>query len=125
GISGVDQRIGEMNVHNALSGFAAEELSLFRSKLDSIAEAYGSHGQERRFQRVVTVAGLEQISPDSRIDIEKVLKIRSEAEAFEFRSWLTDIDKLSDSDIHDRVASFNARLGMAAQRWPGKAIRLL
>jgi hypothetical protein len=125
GISGLDQRLGEMKAHNALSGFTAEEVPLFSEKLDSIVEAVCSHGQERRFQRVVAVAGLPGVSEDSQIDIERVLKIRNQPEAFEFRAWLTDIDKFSDSEIQERIASLNAKLGLAAQTGTGKVLRLL
>jgi hypothetical protein len=61
GVSGVDQRLGEMKAHCALSGFVSEEVPLFRSKLDSITEAVGSHSQEQRFQRVITLVGLPDI----------------------------------------------------------------
>lgn len=125
GISGLDQRIGEMDAHNALSGFAAEELPLFRTKLGSIFDAYGSHRQEKRFERVLSVAGLAKVLPDSQIDIERVLSIRGEPEAVEFRAWLADIDKLTDSELSQRVAGINARLGLAAQRPAGKALRFL
>jgi len=53
GVSGVDQRLGEMKAHCALSGFTPEEVPLFQSKLDSIAAAVSSHSQERRFQRAI------------------------------------------------------------------------
>jgi len=43
----------------------------------------------------------------------------------EFRGWLADIDKLSDSEVSDRVASLNAKLGLAIQTRTGKALRLL
>lgn len=125
GVSGVDQRLGEMKTHYALSGFASEELPLFQSKLDSIAEAVSSHSQERRFRRVITISGLPEIPSDSRIDAEKLLKIRGEPEAQEFRGWLAGIENVSDAELRQRVASLNAKLGLAAQTWTGKAIRLL
>ncbi|HXN24597.1 MAG TPA: hypothetical protein VOA41_17815 [Candidatus Dormibacteraeota bacterium] len=125
GISGVDQRLGEMKAHTALSGFTDEELPLFRSKLDSLAEADSSQGSERRFRRVVAVAGLPEISGGSRINIEKVLKIRSQPEALEFRAWSADIDRLSDSEIQERISSFNVKLGLAAQTGTGKVLRFL
>jgi hypothetical protein len=124
GISGVDQRLGEMNVHTALSGFTADELPLFRSKLDSLAEAVGSQRAERRFQRVIALAGLPEISADSRVDIERVLSIRDEPESLEFRAWLSSIDTLSDSEIRRRISSFNTKLGLAAQTTSGKLLRL-
>lgn len=125
GVSGVDQRLGEMKAHTALSGFTDEQLPLFRSKLDSLAEALSSRGPEQRFHRVVAVAGLPEISADSRIDIEKVLKIRCQPEALEFRAWLADMDKLSDSEIQRRISSFTAKLGLAAQRGTGRVLRFL
>ncbi len=125
GISGVDQRLGEMKAHFALSGFTAEELPLFRSKLDSLAEAVGSQGQEQRFQRVIAIAGLPEISANSQLNIERVLEIRNEPEALEFRSWLMGIDKYTDAEMRDRLDGFNAKLGLAAQTTTGKMIRLL
>jgi hypothetical protein len=125
GIGGVDQRLGEMKVHTALSGFTDEELPLFRSKLDCLAEAHGSQGPERRFRRVIEVAGLPEVSAGCRIDIEKVLEIRSQPEALEFRAWLADIDKLSESEVRQRISSFNTKLGLAAQTTAGKLLRLL
>lgn len=124
-ISEVDQRIGEMKAHTALSGFTEKELPLFRTKLDSLAEPLRSQNQEQRFQRVVSVAGLTEISPDSHIDIERVLKIRSEPDGLEFRAWLTDIDKYSDAEIRERLNSFNAKLGLALGSATGKALRFL
>ncbi len=125
GISGLTQRIGEMKAHAALSGFTENELPLFRAKFDSLADALGSEKQEERLLRVISIGGLPDIAPDQRIDMEKLLQIRSEPEALEFRGWLADIDKLSDSEIMDRVASLNARVGLAVQSTMGRALRLL
>jgi hypothetical protein len=125
GISGVDQRLGEMKAHTALAGFTDEELPLFRNKVDHLAEAISSQGPERRFQRVITVAGLPEVSAGPRIDIEKVLEIRSQPEALEFRAWLADIDKFSDSEIQQRISSFKVKLGLAAQTVAGKSVRFL
>jgi hypothetical protein len=125
GVAGVNQCIGEMQAHTALSGFTAEELPLFRTKLDSLADAHGSANQESRFQRLVTVGGLREISADSRIDIDKLLKIREEPETLELRSWLTDLDKYDETGIKERLNSFNSKLGLAVQTATGKTIRFL
>jgi hypothetical protein len=125
GMAGVNQCIGEMKAHNALSGFTDEEMPLFRTKLDILADAYASKNQERRFQRLVILEALPNISADSRIDIEKLLRIRDEPEALEFRSWLTNLDRYSDAEIRERLTSLNSKLGIAAQSTVGKSIRLL
>jgi hypothetical protein len=125
GISGVDQRLGEMKAHTALSGFTAEELPLFRGKIDSLAEIASSHVQEQNFQRVLSIVGLPEIPSDSKINVLKLLEIRNEPEAGEFRAWMTDVNKFSDGEIRERVASFNAKLGLAVQTTTGKALRFL
>jgi hypothetical protein len=124
GISGMFQRIGEMKAHVALSGFTKEELPLFRAKLGSFTDAIGSWKHESRFQRVISLTGLPEIARGQRIDIQRVLQIRDEPEAIEFRGWLADIDKLQDREIKDRIASLNARIGLVLQRGTGKAVRL-
>jgi hypothetical protein len=124
GIAGVDQRLGEMNAHNALSGFTLEEVPLFSSKLASLAEAVSSQRTEERFQRVVAIAGLSDVVPDCQIDAEKLLEIRNQPEAMEFRAWLSGIDKFSDSEISELVASLNSKIGLLAQTTVGKALRL-
>lgn len=124
GIAGVDQRLGEMHAHTALSGFTPEEVPLFTDKLDSLAQAVSSQRTEERFQRVVTIAGLSDVLPESQIDVEKLLEIRNQPEAMEFRAWLSGIDKYSDSEIRDLVASVNSKIGMLAQTTMGKALRL-
>lgn len=125
GVSGLTQRIGEMKAYSALSGFPKEELPLFRRKFSSLAEALSTNSSEERMQRVISVSGLPDIAPDQRIDVQKLLQIRSEPEALEFRSWLANVDQLDDREIKARVASLNAKIGLAVQTTAGKAIRLL
>jgi len=126
GIAGLFQRIGEMKAHVAVSGFTEEELSLFRSKFQVLTDAMGSKRNEDRFLRVLALAGLAgDVGPEERVDIEKILRIRNEPEALEFRAWLADTDRLSDSEIRDRVNSLNAKIGLAVQSTTGKVIRFL
>ena len=74
---------------------------------------------------MLSIVGLPEISSDSQINMLKLLEIRDEPEALEFRAWLTDLSKFSDKDIRDRLASFNAKLGLAVQTTTGKALRFL
>jgi hypothetical protein len=126
GVAGLYQRIGEMKAHGAVSGFTEVELSLFRSKFEALADALGSNRNESRFLRTLSIAGLSDgLGPNQTVDVGRLLKIRSGPEATEFRAWLADIDRLSDADVRDRVASLNAKLGLAAQTTTGKVLRLL
>jgi hypothetical protein len=125
GVGGVNLRLGEMNAHTALSGFSDEDLPLYRAKLNSLADALGSHENESSFQRVATITGLPDFSAGTRIDIEKLLAIRQEPEALEFRSWLAGVGTLTDSEIGERLTSLRIKLGLAAQSATGKLLRLL
>ncbi len=125
GIAGVDQRLGEMNVHTALSGFTLEEVPLFSDKLDSLAQAVRSQEAEERFQRVIAIAGLADVLPTSQIDADKLLEIRNQPEAMEFRAWLSGIDKRTDREIRELIASLNSKIGLLAQTTIGKALRLV
>ena len=125
GVSGLTQRIGEMKYCAALSGFTEADLPLFRTKFDSLADALGTEKQEARLQRVISISGLPDMTPNQRIDMQRLLQVRNEPEALEFRAWLADTDNLSDSEIRDRVTSLNAKIGMAVQTVAGKAMRLL
>jgi hypothetical protein len=126
GIAGLFQRIGEMKAHVAVSGFTEGEHSLFRTKFEAMTDAVSSKRNEDRFVRVLAIAGLSgDVAANQKIDIEKILQIRSEPETLEFRAWLADTDRLSDSEIEDRVKSLNAKIGLAVQGTTGKALRLL
>ena len=125
GISGLSQRIGEMKAHTALSGFTDEEIPLFRVKLGSLIDIVESRKREMQFHRIFTICGLPAILPGQQVDIEKLLLIRDEPEAIEFRGWLAEIDKRSDSEVRDIIAGFNAKLGLAVQTTGGKMLRLL
>jgi hypothetical protein len=125
GVAQIDQRFGEMQAHSALSGFTAEDLPLFRKKFAGIANALGSTEQERQFGRVVSLAGLPALAEGSQIDIERILEIRNQPEALEFRAWLAGASNLSDKEIRERVRGLNARLGIAVQKTSGKVIRVL
>jgi hypothetical protein len=125
GVSGLLQRIGEMKAHSALSGFTEDEMPLFRAKLGSLAGACSSGNREDQFMRVICIAGLPDISPNQRIDVGRLLEIRNEPEAIEFRGWLADVEKLSDVELKERVSSLNTKIGLLIQRTPGKVLRLL
>jgi len=124
GIAGVDQRLGEMDAHTAISGFTLEDVPLFGSKLATLVQAVSSERTEERFQRVVAIAGLSDVLPASQIDAEKLLEIRNQPEAMEFRAWLSGIDRRSDSQIRELVAAVNSKIGMVAQTTAGKVLRL-
>lgn len=126
-VAGLSQRIAEMKAYTALSGFIDEDLPLFREKLQILAGLANSEQQESRFRRVVSIAGLPQfvLERGARIDIEKLLELRSSPEAREFRDWLSTLDSATDGEIQDRIRGLNAKLGLLAHGTAGKTMRFM
>jgi hypothetical protein len=80
---------------------------------------------ERHFERVIAIAGLPDVTTESRVDVHKLLDVRSSDECAAFRQWLQGIDELEDADVAERVASIQARLGAAIHGATGHTVRFL
>jgi hypothetical protein len=124
---GLNKRIEEMQVYSAISGFLPEDVDMFREKLGFLLQSLLPEHQEKRFQRILTIKGipeLDRIDMDTRIDAEKFLKIRDSLECREFRTWLSSLGSVSDSEIRERVSGLQARLSVLHAK-PGKDLRFI
>jgi hypothetical protein len=122
----LQQRLGEMQSYEALSGFDQEDLPLFQAKLGFLEALAGATHAEARFVRVMSIALPSlKLEPGTTIDIDKLLKIRSSSELREFRDWLVTTDSDTEGEIRARVAGIKAQLGVFAQSTTGKVIRFL
>jgi hypothetical protein len=127
GVCGLVLNLSYMKSHCAISGFPEREMPLFRSKLDYLASAYSSDTTERKFQRVMEIAGLSELAGAKgvRVKADKLLKLRESSECREFRDWLPTIGSASDADIRVRVRSMNACCSTFLQGSTGKVLRFL
>jgi len=127
GIAGLNQRIAEMEVHNALSGFLQSETPLFDAKLDFLFRARDPNKLEKNLNRVFALRGFSDIftAPVQTVNVEKLLKVRDSQELNDFRQWLFEIDTTSDAEIIDRIGGLRSKLGIAAQGNKGKIVRFL
>lgn len=125
---GLNQQIEEMQTYSAISGFLQEEVPLFADKLDFLMSAILPQRQEERFRRVLTIKGipeLDRVDADTRIDAERLLKIRDSVECREFRAWLSTIDCASDSEIRDKVDSLHSKVSAVMHTKPGTDLRFI
>lgn len=123
---GLNQRIETMRTYSAISGFLPEEIPLFAEKLDFLVNALLPQRQEERFQRILTIKGLpelDRVDEDTRIDADKLLKIRDSVECREFRAWLSTIDYASDSEIREKVNSLHSKFSALTHTRPGTDLR--
>ena len=122
------QRLSEMRVHSALTGFSEVDAELAESKFGYVAGAIAPRSQERRFQRVVQLSG----PPDLRLEwgervisVDKLLKVRESDECRVFRDWLRSTDEMNDREVQEMLSNLRAKLGLRASSTTGKVVRFL
>ena len=77
-LAGLKQRLHLMQEFNTLTGFREEEAPIFEDSLAFLAEHLDPDAQERRFDRVVAIAGLpslEGLPEDEHVDVEQLLEL--------------------------------------------------
>jgi hypothetical protein len=128
GVAGLNARVELMETYQALTGLQEPEAPLFEAKVDFIAQQVDPDAQERRFDRVVEIAGLpslDDLENGVRIDVERLLAFREDRECQELRDWLRRIDNETDEEIADRFASVREELAAITHSRIGHAIRLI
>jgi len=125
---GINQRIEEMRTYSAISGFLPEEVPLFAEKLDFLVETLLPQRKEERFQRILDIRGipeLDKVDTNTRLDADKLLRIRDSVECRDFRAWLSTIDYASDSVIRERIGSLQAKVSTFTHTRRGKDMRFI
>jgi hypothetical protein len=123
-VANLNQRIADMEAYSSITGFADDEASLLFGKFAGIIRAQNPEPVEKQFARVVSLAGLPDFVPDRRVDVEKLLKARESLECVEFRSWITKLGSVSDSEIQEMLEGVKSKLGTVLHGGVGKTVRL-
>jgi hypothetical protein len=76
-----------------------------------------------QFRRVASIADIGEPLAGSKIDVDKLLEIRSSAECREFKNWLDDADSLTDEEVSELLTSLRSKLGALASNIEGKVLR--
>jgi hypothetical protein len=119
-------RIVQMKACEALSGIAEKDLPVLQAKFDAAAGLVQTSDGEKRFKRVARITGLQTpIFGQTKVDAEKLLKIRESDDCRAFRDWLANTASLSEKEVKDRIRGLNARIRHAVNSNPGKTIRVL
>lgn len=126
GLGGLNQRVEEMNTHEAVSGFLDRECPLFEDRLGFLLQSVCPGPRQKSFNRVVEIAGLPEFIPSiDRIDVERLLELLETNECQEFRDWIATLGQTTDSEIAERVKSLRTRIGAALHTSIGRALRFL
>ena len=75
---------------------------------------------------MVGLAGLpDPVFGETRVDVEKLLRLRDSDECRAFRDWLAQSDSLSDKEIRERINSLSSKIKLFLNTVPGKLTRFL
>jgi hypothetical protein len=122
-VANLNQRIAEMNAYSSITRFTEDEAPVLFGKFAGIIGPQNPEPIEQQFGRVVTVADLPHFAPNTRVDVEKLLRARESPECLEFRSWLTTLDELSDREIAQMIGGVRNKLGFLIRSGTGKILR--
>lgn len=130
GAAALDQRFLVMGATGSVSGFREDELPVVETRFPAAWtwREQGGEAQEARFQRVVTIGGLPDLSnlpSGQEINIRRVLKLRDSADCREMRKWLREIDSESDAEISERLFSFREGLAAATHTRSKSVVRFV
>jgi hypothetical protein len=127
-VAGMNQRIQLMKSFEAVTGFQEDEVQLFEKKLSFLVKQLDPTAQEQRFERIATIGGLPNLDglpAGTTIDVDRLLKIRDDAECRELRTWLRNVDSETDEEINARFESVRAHLASAIEGRGGRIVRFL
>ena len=128
-LSSLNQRVEEMNVYQAISGFMRGDLPFLHEKLRFLATFLSLEFQkDYQMQRIISIKEFPDITSaeiTTKVNVENLLKIRSTKECREFREWLPSIESSSSKEISKRLNSIQSKLSPLLYGKKSKTIRFL
>jgi hypothetical protein len=126
-IANLNWKMAVMKTHSTLVGINEADQPLLYGKLGLLAELTQPHTKkESQFHRVISLFDVPTARlGHSKLDAEKILRLRESDDCRAFRDWLTQTDGLTDRQIEDRMASFRATLKAALTSSYGRTIRFI
>jgi hypothetical protein len=126
-IANLNWKMALMKTHSALVGINEADQPLLYGKLGLLADLIQSHTKkESQFHRVISLFDVPTARLGrSKLDAEKILRLRVSDDCRSFRDWLTQTDDLTDREIEDRMAGFRATLKAALTSSYGRTIRFI
>lgn len=121
-----NQRIYNMKYFNAITSFRENDVPLFYSKLNFLADKLNANKDQETLKRVLEIKDFPRIDSNlnrKNFNVEKFLKILDSKECKEFRSWLWSINEFNESEIEDNINDFKQQIGEFVRSPLGKTLR--
>lgn len=120
----LNYQLANMQEFSALIGCAESESDLLYGKFAGVIASVNPEAAERDFKRVVELADLPDFTPNQKIDVEKLIKVRESDECRAFRDWLCEASSLSDDDIRGMTKGLKDKISALGSSAAGKSVRL-
>jgi hypothetical protein len=127
-VAHLNQRLNLMRDLEAVTGFRDDEVALFEQKASFLWSHLDPGSEERRLDRVVTIAGFRDLGglpATTAIRVDRLLRLRESDECRQLRDWLRNIDSETDEQIEAEFGSIRAKLAAITGGTPGRVIRFL
>lgn len=123
GVIGLDCRLADMAAYSAITGLQDDETDLLFAKFAGLMHAINPSENERRFERVLNIAGLGQPLPSTKLNIDKLLEIRDSEESREFRKWLDYSDSLTGKELESLLCGIRSKASQVLTSHEGRMLR--
>ena len=126
-VSGLNQRLAEMNGYSALTDFWYRDLPVLGSKLRHLSELAPEH-HDRALTTVLALPGLPDLAnalDQGRVDIKRFLEIRDSPDAQQFRQWFRNRGPNDIVTLKEHWEAIRHKLGRWIATPPGKALRFV
>jgi hypothetical protein len=126
GVAGLSQRVEYMQRFKGVTGFRADELPLFETKVGFLAAQLDPEAHLERFERVLEITGLPGVDPDPLthdVDLPQLLEHLDSDEVREFRTWMRSLDSLTDEEIKRETSQLRNAVSRSVRSPAGKAVR--
>lgn len=125
-VSGMNQRLAEMNGYGALTDFWDRDLPVLESKVRYLS-GLAPERHDRDLATILALPGLPDLAvslEQGRVDMERFLEIRDSPDGQQFRRWFTGRANEDIAELSDQWSKVRSRVGGWLATTPGKTMRL-
>ena len=126
-VSGLNQRLAEMNGYSALTDFWYRDLPVLGSKLRYLSEL-APERQDRALATILALPGLPDVAnalAQGRVDMERFLEVRDSPDGQQFRRWFRNGRPDDVETLRHQWGTIQNKLGGWLATPPGKALRFV
>lgn len=127
-VSGVNQRLAEMQSYDALANFWYRDIPILEGKLGFLQTRVAPETLDQRLATVLSLPALPDLGESiaaGQFNVERFLEVRSSDEAVAFRAWLRDSDDNALAELQDHAESLRARIAQAISGTTIRGIRVV